>query len=152
MHTENRIVIGGVIARIFALASAVEHWPWLLPHYRWVTVLAEDATGRLVDMAAHRDGFPVRWTARQRLDRVHHQIHFTHVRGISRGMEVTRFLDEQGPMVHVRIVHDLVLRWPLIGAFVADYIIGRLFVSHIATKTLRNIKQHVEREEVAEHE
>jgi hypothetical protein len=48
-------------------------------------------------MAAHRDGFPVRWTARQRLEPAQHRIHFTHVRGISRGMEVTWFLDADGP-------------------------------------------------------
>lgn len=146
MHTENQIVIRGALERVFALGSAVEDWPKLLPHYRWVNVLSDGDTDRLVEMAAHRDGFPVRWTARQRLDRANHRIHFTHVRGISRGMEVTWFLDQQGPLVQVRIVHDLTLRWPLIGTFVADHIIGRLFVSNIATKTLRTIKQQVERE------
>jgi hypothetical protein len=44
----------------------------------------------------------------------------------------------------VRIVHDLTWRgWP-IGPFVANYIIGELFVKNIATKTLRTIKQHIE--------
>lgn len=144
MHTENSIDIRGDIDRIFAMAGAVETWPRLLPHYRRVQVISGDATDRLVEMAAHRDGFPVRWTARQRLDASKHQIHFTHVRGISRGMEVTWFLEAEGPIVHVRIVHDLTWRWPPIGPFVADYIIGRLFVSHIATKTLRTIKHHIE--------
>ena len=92
MHTENRITIRGDIDHIFAVASAVDAWPRLLPHYRWVTVLEGGPTERLVEMAAHRDGFPVRWTARQRLEPHQHRIHFTHVRGISRGMEVTWFL------------------------------------------------------------
>jgi hypothetical protein len=96
------------------------------------------------DGRTHRDGFPVRWTARQRLDPVHHRIYFTHVRGISRGMEVTWFLEADGPLVHVRIVHDLTWRWPPIGPLIAHYIIGELFVSNIASKTLRTIKQHVE--------
>jgi hypothetical protein len=96
-------------------------------------------------MAAHRDGFPVRWTARQRLDPTQHQIHFTHVHGISRGMEVTWFLEADGPLVHVCIVHDLTLHWPLVGGFVAHYIIGKLFVHTIANKTLRTIKQHIEK-------
>jgi ribosome-associated toxin RatA of RatAB toxin-antitoxin module len=114
MHTENRITIRGDIDHIFAVASAVEAWPRLLPHYRWVTVLSGDTTERLVEMAAHRDGFPVRWTARQRLEPHQHRIHFTHVRGISRGMDVTWFLDVDGPLVHVRIVHDLTWRgWPI---------------------------------------
>ncbi len=144
MHTENRVDIRGDIDPVFAMASAVEAWPDLLPHYRWVEVLSGDAEDRLVEMAAHRDGFPVRWTARQRLDRARHQIHFTHVRGITTGMEVTWFLEAEGPWVHVSIVHDLTLHWPLIGGFVADVIIGRLFVSNIASKTLRTIKHHIE--------
>ena len=60
MHTENRITMRGDIDHIFAVASAVEAWPRLLPHYRWVTVLDGGPTERLVEMAAHRDGFPVR--------------------------------------------------------------------------------------------
>lgn len=145
MHTENSITIRGDIAQIFAVASAVEHWPQLLPHYRWVKVLAEDATSRLVAMAAHRDGFPVSWTARQRLDPRQYRIHFTHVRGISRGMEVTWFLHAEGEHVHVRIVHDLSWGWPPLGPWIARYIIGELFVSNIASKTLRLIKTHIER-------
>jgi ribosome-associated toxin RatA of RatAB toxin-antitoxin module len=144
MHTENRITIRGDIDHIFAVASAVEAWPRFLPHYRWVTVLEGGPTERLVEMAAHRDGFPVRWTARQRLEPHQHRIHFTHVRGISRGMDVTWFLEADGPLVYVRIVHDLTWRgWP-IGPWVAHYIIGELFVKNIATKTLRTLKQHIE--------
>jgi ribosome-associated toxin RatA of RatAB toxin-antitoxin module len=150
MHTENTITMCGAIDHIFAVASAVEQWPHLLPHYRWVKVLSGDTTERLVEMAAHRDGFPVRWTARQRLDPSQHRIHFTHVRGISRGMEVTWFLEADGPLVHVRIVHDLTWRWPPIGPLVAKYIIGELFVSHIASKTLHTIKQHIEGHEASQ--
>lgn len=148
MHTENRIDIHGDIDRIFTTAAAVEEWPRLLPHYRWVKILSGNSTDRLVEMAAHRNGFPVHWTAHQRLDPERHQIHFTHVRGISRGMEVTWFLETAGPLVHVRIVHDLTLRWPLIGPWFADRIIGQLFVSNIATKTLRTIKQYIEHADV----
>ena len=144
MHTENRIDIHGDIDRIFTTAATVEAWPRLLPHYRWVKILSGTNTDRLVEMAAHRDGFPVRWTAHQRLELERHQIHFTHVRGISRGMEVTWFLKTAGPLVQVRIVHDLTLRWPLIGPWFAERIIGQLFVSNIATKTLRIIKQYIE--------
>jgi ribosome-associated toxin RatA of RatAB toxin-antitoxin module len=144
MHTETRITIQGDVDRIFALASAVEDWPRWLPHYRWVHVLSGDRTDRVVEMAAHRDGFPVRWTARQRLEPTQHRIHFTHVRGISRGMEVTWFLEADSPLVYVRIVHDLTWGWPPIGPLLAHYIIGELFVSNIASKTLRTIKQHVE--------
>jgi ribosome-associated toxin RatA of RatAB toxin-antitoxin module len=149
MHTETRITIQGDIDRIFALASAVEDWPRWLPHYRWVNVLSGDRTERVVEMAAHRDGFPVHWTACQRLEPTQHRIHFTHVRGISRGMEVTWLLDGDGPLVHVRIVHDLTWRWWPIGPWVANYIIGELFVSNIASKTLRTLKQQIERHDAS---
>ena len=149
MHTETRITIQGDIDRIFALASAVEDWPRWLPHYRWVKVLSGDRTDRIVAMAAHRDGFPVHWTACQRLEPTQHRIHFTHVRGISRGMEVTWFLDGDGPLVHVRIVHDLTWRWWPIGPWVAHYIIGELFVNNIASKTLRTLKQQIERHDAS---
>jgi ribosome-associated toxin RatA of RatAB toxin-antitoxin module len=144
MHTDTQITIQGDIDRIFTLASAVEDWPRWLPHYRWVHVVSGDRTDRIVAMAAHRDGFPVRWTARQRLEPAQHRIHFTHVRGISRGMEVTWFLEADGPLVHVRIVHDLTWRWWPIGPWVAQHIIGELFVSNIASKTLRTLKQQIE--------
>ena len=149
MHTETRITVQGDIDRIFALASAVEDWPHWLPHYRWVRVLSGESTDRIVAMAAHRDGFPVHWTARQRLEPAQHRIHFTHVRGISRGMEVTWFLEADGPQVQVRIVHDLTWGWWPIGPWIARYIIGELFVSNIATKTLRTLKQRVEQHDVS---
>src|SRR5438067_13481851 len=97
MHTENSITICGDINQIYAMASAVEHWPRLLPHYRWVHVLSGNATERMVEMAAHRDGFPVRGTARQRRDPVHHRIYFTLRRCLSRGRERTRLVAPAGP-------------------------------------------------------
>ena len=151
MHTENHLTMRSTVERVFAVASAVENWPQFLPHYRWVTVLSTNGHERVVQMAAHRDGFPVRWTARQRLDHDRYQIHFTHIRGISRGMEVTWFLDVDGPLVHVRIVHDLTLHWPLIGALVAQHIIGKLFVHHIATKTLQRMKTYIETPDALPH-
>lgn len=138
------MTIRGSLEQVFAMASAVEEWPRLLPHYRWVKVLSQSTTERVVEMAAHRNGFPVWWVARQWLDPAGYQIHFMHVRGITQGMRVTWFLEADGPAVHVRIVHDLTLHWPLIGPFVANVIIGRVFVSHIANKTLRTIKYHIE--------
>ena len=46
--------------------------------------------------------------------------------------------------VRVEITHDLDLRWPLIGGFVAKYIVGLFFIHHIATKTLAGLKRKVE--------
>src|SRR6266568_803171 len=86
---------------VFELAAAVQDWPRILPHYRWVRVLASEAprTTTLdmaarpnvtLDMAARRDvigriAFPLRWTAVQRVDPVEMRIDFEHVAGITRG-------------------------------------------------------------------
>jgi ribosome-associated toxin RatA of RatAB toxin-antitoxin module len=80
---------------IFRLAAAVEDWPRLLPHYRFVRVLAADGTNqRTVEMAARRDligrvGLPLRWRAIQTLYPSDTRIEFEHIGGASRGMLVT---------------------------------------------------------------
>lgn len=144
MHAENSIVIRAPTERIFELACAVERWPELLPHYRWVSVLERSAGARLVEMAASRDGIPVSWWAVQQLYPEVPRITFRHVRGITRGMEVVWSFRPQDGGTLVRIEHQLALRWPLIGPWVAERIIGPQFVEHIAGKTLRRIKQLAE--------
>lgn len=129
---------------IFGLAASVEHWPSILPHYRWVRVLRERGPRRLVKMAAHRDGFPVRWTAIQEVDLVHHRISFRHVRGVTRGMEVTWTLLPQVDGVNVTIWHGFSPPWPLIPDAAVKVVIGDLFVENIARKTLRRIKELAE--------
>ena len=52
MHTENEIFIRADMAEIYQLAAPVERWPEILPHYRWVRVLADNGDRRLVEMAA----------------------------------------------------------------------------------------------------
>jgi hypothetical protein len=60
-------------------------------------------------------------------------------------MEVEwRFEPASGGEVAVSIVHDLSLRWPLIGALVARSIIGPMFVEPTARATLGHIKRLVE--------
>lgn len=145
MHTENAIVIRAGLATVYELAAAVERWPTLLPHYRWVRVLEGRDTYRVVEMAAHRSGIPLWWCAEQVLDPVAPRITFRHVRGITAGMAVEWSFVPGPDGVRVRIRHDLRLRWPLVGGFVASRIIGPLFVSNIAGKTLRQIKLLAER-------
>lgn len=146
MHTENQIVILADPARVYRLAAEVERWPDLLPHYRWVRVLQSDGSGRrrVVEMAASRDGFPVRWTAEQACDPEAPRITFRHVRGVTTGMDVEWSFTPGPRGLLVRIDHDLWLRWPLVGGVVADRVIGPVFVANIAGKTLRRIKQLAE--------
>ncbi len=41
---------------VFALAAAVEDWPRILPHYRWVKRLADTGPRRVVEMARQKSG------------------------------------------------------------------------------------------------
>ena len=145
MHTENTILIRTDVDTIYRLAAAVERWPALLPHYRWVRVLAARGERRLVEMAAHRDGIPVRWWAEQVCEPSVPRIRFRHVRGVTAGMAVEWSFAPQPDGVQVSIRHDLALGWPLVGGLVADRIIGPLFVANIAGKTLRRMKALAER-------
>ena len=126
--------------RIYALAAEVERWPAFLPHYRWVGVLERKGDVKLVEMAASRDGIPVQWQAVQQLFPDVPRMTFRHVRGVTRGMDVEWTFQEQDGQTLVRIRHDLTLRWPLVGDWIADRVIGPQFVEHIARKTLRRIK------------
>ncbi len=148
MRTENCLVIDASVERIYQLAASIERWPEILPHYRWVTIFRDDGSTRLAEMAATRDGFPIKWTSIEELDPARHRIRFRHVRGITRGMDVEWIIEPGATGVDVRIVHDFDPPWPpLIGPLVARYIVGDLFVHNIANKTLRRIKALAEAEQ-----
>jgi ribosome-associated toxin RatA of RatAB toxin-antitoxin module len=145
MHTETAVHIRGGVDEIFRYAARVEDWPRLLPHYRAVRVIEAWDLERIVEMKARRNRIPVRWWARQILLPSERRIRYTHLRGITRGMEVEWRLEPgAGGGVAVTIVHDLDLRWPVIGRPVARWIIGPLFVEPIARLTLGRIKMLVE--------
>jgi uncharacterized membrane protein len=146
MHTETSIIMQAAPGDIYPVAAAVERWPELLPHYRWVRVLRAYAGCRLVEMAAHRDGIPVRWWAEQRLDPAVPRITFEHVRGVTAGMSVAWSFEPGDAGTLVRIQHDFNPGWPL-GVWIAQHVIGPFFIENIAGKTLRRIKQLVEGEE-----
>jgi ribosome-associated toxin RatA of RatAB toxin-antitoxin module len=144
METSNSVWMRATAERIYPLAVEVERWPELLPHYRWVTVLEREGNRKLVEMAARRDWIPVSWQAVQTLQPDVPLIRFRHVRGVTTGMEVEwRFEPKDGGTL-VTIHHALDLRWPLIGPWAAENVIGPHFVAHIAGQTLRCIKQLVE--------
>src|SRR6266850_6854446 len=125
MHTVDRVHMRASLERVFTAASAVERWPAILPHYRWVRRLE----GNLVEMAAWRPfgplKYPTWWVSEMTVDRAAGEIRYRHVRGITRGMEVVWTLMEVGGGreggVDVEIVHTWVgPRWPLVGRFAAD--------------------------------
>ena len=144
VQAHNELWIRAPAGRIFALAAEVERWPEWLPHYRWVEVLERKGNVKLVAMSASRDGIPVSWRAVQVLDPDGPTIRFHHVKGITRGMAVEWSFREQRGGTLVAIDHQLRLRWPLVGDWIAERIIGPYFVEHIAGQTLRRIKHLAE--------
>ena len=150
MYAENHITIHGPIDRIFELAADVLDWPRILPHYRWVRLISQDGRRRVVEMAAERDGIPVKWTSIQEPIPEERRILFTHIKGPTKGMEVEWTMKEEdgshGHAVHVRITHEFNPPWPLIGPFIARHVVGRFFIHNIANKTLGRIKRIVEGE------
>lgn len=146
MVTENTILIRGDRDRIFRLAADIQDWPALLPHYRYVVVEEASERHKTAWMGASRDGFPVRWRARQELVPEEHRILFTHIGGVTRGMEVEWRIVPEDDAIRVTISHVLDYPIPLLGSLFAHYVVGRLFVHNIAGKTLRCIKAKVEGE------
>ncbi|HEY3396220.1 MAG TPA: SRPBCC family protein [Armatimonadota bacterium] len=150
MVTTDEIVMQAPPDAIFRAASEVERWPHLLPHYRWVKVLERDGDACLVEMAARRGPFPVKWTSLKTQDAEALTVHYRHVGGPTRGMRVV-WLIEPGPDgTLVSIVHDFRLEIPVLRSLPGQLIIGHCFVKPIANRTLQHLKAHVEASSCAE--
>lgn len=155
MTTVDERIVRAPLARIFALASDVERWPALLPHYRYVRFLERRRDGGgVVDMSAVRPFGVVYWPTWWRSSmRVHATggteaptIRFTHVGGVTRGMEVEWSFREVADGTHVRILHV----WngppiPILGSAAATLVIGPVFVHGIASRTLLGLASAAER-------
>jgi ribosome-associated toxin RatA of RatAB toxin-antitoxin module len=129
---------------VFDLARNVEGWSRLRPEYRWFRVLNRGPHSLTFEMGGWIRFWPARWTAVQEPRPDEQRIIFRHIRGITRGMAVEwRFIPD-GKEVSVELVHDLEMRWPLIGRLVADLIVGPIFIDFTARKTLLAVKQHAE--------
>jgi uncharacterized membrane protein len=138
--------MSGDLDRIVALAADVEHWPIILPHYRWVTLLDGGGDRKTVEMAARRGRIPVKWRAIQVIERDTQPpiIRYRHIWGVTKGMDVAWTFDSNPGEITVRIDHEFTPPWPLVGSVIADRIIGPHFVAAIAGNTLRTIKAIVE--------
>ncbi len=144
MNTANEIWIAARPKKVFKLAEAVERWPELLPHYRYVKLLARTGNVCTVQMTASRDGIPVRWTSLLLPLPRENRIRFRHIRGVTKGMEVEWRLEKADGGTRVVIEHELRLGWPPVIRSVGELVIGRFFIHNIAGKTLRRIKQLAE--------
>lgn len=149
MRTVDERMVDAPLARIFRLAADVERWPALLPHYRYVRFVDRRSDGGgIVDMSANRPFGVVQWpTWWQSRMAVHApggsrppSIRYTHIAGVTRGMEVEWTFEEMGAMARVRIVH----LWngppvPMAGGVAAALVIGPVFVHGIASRTLAGL-------------
>jgi ribosome-associated toxin RatA of RatAB toxin-antitoxin module len=144
MYCANTIRVGTQRERMFALAADVERWPTLLPHYRWVRVLRRAGAWTYLDMAARRGAIPVRWQAVQVVYPAAGLITYRHVGGITRGMRVVWQIVEDGAQVEVTIRHALVPRWPLVGGWPSQVVVGDFFVEYIAGQTLCHLRAYAE--------
>ncbi|MDQ2907854.1 MAG: SRPBCC family protein [Candidatus Eremiobacteraeota bacterium] len=140
MRTRSEIAIASPAATIFGFASATDRWPELLPHYRSVRVLAQHDACRTVAMAAWRGPIPISWVAEQTDDPLTPSIRFRHVAGATRGMEVLwSFVPFLGG-TRVTIDHRLEFAFPLGSDWLAEHVIGKFFIEHVARQTLARMK------------
>jgi len=156
MPTDVRTRIGIDVSapprRVFDLACDIARWPELLPHYRKVTIHSRD-NGRIVATMAATRRFgpivvPVSWRTAQwsdRSDPSQLRLHFAHLGGPTRGMEVTWRIEPHGAGSRVSIEHVFTRRLPLLGWQPYPALIDRFFVRPIAGRTLARFKALAER-------
>jgi uncharacterized membrane protein len=143
MHTANSITMNAPRLTIFETAANLELWPTILPHYRYIRYLERGPERNLVVMAAVRSGIPISWTSEQIIDHEKLEVRFHHLKAFTKGMDVVWTFDEMPAGVLVRIVHDLRFRIPPLAPL-ANLIIGRFFIHHVASQTLLHMKTHLE--------
>ena len=142
--TENSITMAVPWRMAFDWAAEVERWPEILPHYRWVKTLSHERDGRVVEMAARRGAWPVRWTALLQPRPEERRIYFTHLKGPARGMKVYWEFVEVDGGTDVTIYHELALEVPFIRNRLGKWIVSEGFIRPIASKTLHWMKRTVE--------
>ena len=149
MHTRDEITINGSLERAFEVASDVERWPTFLPHYRWVKMREPRNGTPIVEMAAWRPfgmvKYPTWWVSEMEVVPGERQVRYSHIRGITAGMDVVWQLTQRDDDVHVSIVHEWEgPGWPLIGGIAAHLVIGPVFIREIARRTLEGVKSESE--------
>jgi aromatase len=137
---------------VFALARDIERWPERLPHYRRVTVRGRREDRILAQMVAVRRfgplDVPVTWRAicwSEADDPADLRLRFRHVRGVTRGMDVTWHIRPDGEGgSDVTIEHVFRRPLPLLGPDVVPAVVDRWFTTAIAGRTLRRFRQLAE--------
>lgn len=147
MKTQLSLDVRAEPQRLFDLARDVGRWPELLPHYRSVTLAGEAGGRRTWRMVAVRHfgplPVPVAWRAENwsdGSDETDLRLHFRHVRGVTRGMQVTWHIRPAATGARVTIEHDFTRRLPFLGPDGLPRVVDRFFVRPIATRTLARFR------------
>jgi len=143
MHKTNSIIMHASKMSIFETAANLELWPKILPHYRYIHYLERGPTRNIVVMAARRSGIPIKWTSEEVIDRERVELHFNHLKELTKGMHVVWTFDETPDGVRVEILHEMKFRILLLAP-IMERIIGDFFIGNVANKTLRCMKEYVE--------
>jgi hypothetical protein len=97
-----------------------------------------------VEMACWRTGIPLKWRSQLWVRPAERKMRFLHLHGPARGMDVEWQLVEERGGTRVTIRHKMDLQAPVIRSLLGKWIVGTLFVSAVAGRTLRCLKQAVE--------
>ena len=143
MQTGNSIIIQAPKMAIFETAANLERWPQILPHYRYIRYLERSPNRNVVVMAAVRSGIPIAWTSEQIIDREKLEVRFHHLKAWTKGMNVVWTFRETPAGILVEILHELRFRNRFLAPLV-EPIVGNFFIQHVANKTLRCMKSHLE--------
>ncbi len=151
MKTTLAVEIDAPPPRVFELARDIARWPELLPHYRKVSIRSRNDGHVVAQMVAVRHvgrlPVPVTWRAEQwsdASDAADLRLHFRHVRGVTRGMEVTWHIRPRAGGAVVSIEHDFSRRLPLLGHEFLPAVVNRLFIRPIAGRTLASFRSLAE--------
>lgn len=147
MKTINTITILASPEVVFEEAVQVHRWPDILPHYRWVKCVNDEQSHKTYQMSAWRSFIPIKWTSLTQADSSTRRIYFSHVAGLTKGMEVVWCIEPGGNPneSRVSIIHELdLLKLPVVNSAPGKFITGRVFIHNVAAKTLRHMKKWIE--------
>lgn len=149
MRTVDTLWIAADPDRVFRHAAEVERWPEILPHYRWVRMTERRGDGGIVEMAAWRPfgalRWPTWWMSEMWVDSARREVRYHHIRGVTSGMHVLWSVTGEDQGTRATIVHEWDgPPWPFVSRLAADRVIGPVFVSGIASRTLAGIGRTAE--------
>lgn len=127
-------------ATVYGLLAEVELWPALFPHIRSARVMRRRGHQRLLAVRASWRGLPVAWRAVQTLDRANLRLTFRHVNVLSRGSAVSWTVVPGPGGVHVTVAQQVRLRVPLIGPWIAGYVLATHVGPQMAAEMLGRLQ------------